>query len=106
MEHLAKVEIVSAHFLDVFKWLRKEMDFSIIEAKELSKDGQIIDFRGDCNKALAFYNYLNQMITTSAKLIINDTFDSRGAVGSYVITKEEIVDDEKYFKEWDSIKDN
>lgn len=47
MKQIAQVEIISANNLDVFKWLRKNMDWlNIKEAKEKSSQ-KIIDFDGD-----------------------------------------------------------
>lgn len=58
MKQIAQIEIISANYLDIFKWLRKEMNLSIIEAKEKSNK-RIIDFDGDYHKAIDFFNYLH-----------------------------------------------
>lgn len=101
MKQIAQVEIISANYLDVFKWLRKNMDWlNIKEAKEKSSQ-KIIDFDGDYEKAISMFNYLHNCMTNSARLIIDFSYDTRGAVGSYGVTIEQLEEDDKFRNEWE-----
>ncbi len=103
MEHIAKVEIIHADPIDLFRWFRKEINMPVSEARELSRS-KIIDFGGDIEKAYDFYVYIQTLRVSGARLIIDDSFDYRGAMGSFAISKEESNDIEKYYKEFDSDK--
>lgn len=85
MEMIAKIELISISHLDVFKWLRKELNLGLLESNELSKNGKVIDFNGDIEQAIIFYNYLHSCGTNSARLIIDHTYDTRGCIGAYYI---------------------
>lgn len=98
---IAKVELISIHYLDVFKWLRKEFNLSIIEAKNISKNGTIIDFNGNIEKAISLYNYINRQNTSSARLIIDHSFDTRGYTGA---TGALIDENNKYHEEYTGLE--
>ena len=100
MEQIAQVEIISANYLDIFRWIRKEMEYlPIKEAKELSTQ-KVIDFDGDYEKATCFFNYLQNSLRNSAKLIINVSFDKTGYVGATVYSEELTKDIIKSRTEW------
>jgi hypothetical protein len=98
MTNINKVEIIQADTLDIYKWLRKNMDLTIKEASEISKS-KIIDFLNNTQKALDFYMYLHIFHGASARLIIDITFKTELPVGTVVYTEEEIIDHDKYSKE-------
>jgi hypothetical protein len=104
MNQIAKVELISVYYLDVYKWLRKEMDIPIVEAKNLSQSGNVIDFNGDIEKAISFYNYLNSCMTNSARLIIDHSYSTIGCVGAFVDLEENMLESIKYSIEFDSEK--
>lgn len=105
MKQIAKVEIISANSLDVFKWLRKEMNMDIKSAKELS-NSTMIDFHGDYKKAIDFFNYLDSFLRSSARLIIDFAYDRSGIVGAFFINEETLKEDEKFREEYDTLNDN
>jgi len=88
MKQVAQVKIISANHFDILKWLRIEMSWmSIKDVKEKSNQ-KIIDFDGDYEKAIKFFDYLHGCLPNSARLIIDFSYDTRGAVGSYGVTIE------------------
>lgn len=97
MKNICKVELISINRLEVFKYLRKHLNMDILEAKEKAAEGQSIEFF-NLEDAIKFYNYLS-MDSSSAKIHIEKTFDTRGCVGSYSYTQEQIDEDNKYSKE-------
>lgn len=99
---MAQVRLIQIHYLDIFKWLRKEMNMSIIEAKDLSKNGTIIDFGNDSDKALQLYNHIKSFDNTSAQILIDGFYDNRGRAGAYGISEEQIIEDELYRNEFNS----
>ncbi len=83
MNNIAQVEILSADYLDIYKWLRKEMPWMVRkEALELSRRN-LIDFNGDYEKAIMLYNYLHNCLTNSARLIIDISYDTRYTISSF-----------------------
>ncbi len=104
MERITKVEL-SLTDMDgfiVFKWLRKEMNYDIQAAKSLMKRG-IIDFHGNEDKALAFYNYLIRNAQCGVRLIIDISHPVGRNMGSYAVTlpsESELKEQKKYEKEF------
>jgi dephospho-CoA kinase len=98
MKNICKVELISINELEVFKYLRKKLGYDIKHAKEKAQNGQTIDFFGP-DEAIKFYNYLHNGLPNSAKLHIEKTYDTSGAIGSYGFTVEQIEEDHKYGKE-------
>jgi len=83
MKQLAQVEIFSAYYLDIFKWLRIEMShLTIKEAKEKSNQ-KLIDFDGDYYKAISLFNHLHNCGNNNVRLIIDYSYDTTGAISSY-----------------------
>lgn len=98
-----QVQIIQAHYLDVYKWLRANTYMELKECRDYSKNGSIIDFGEDVVKCVEFYCFLTGLTVTSAKIEINQGFDSRGSVGAYAYTEEQINSDEIARKEFNSI---
>ncbi len=99
---MAHVKLIQVHYLDIFKWLRKEMNMSIIEAKDLSKNGAVVFFGNDFEKALDLYRHIQSFDNTSAQISIDDSYDNRGRAGSYGVSEEQIIQDELYRNEFNS----
>lgn len=95
---VARVELIQVHHIDVYKWLRKNLNLNVVEANHLSKNGSFVCF-DDFKMAMRFYLYLINQPTSSARLIIDHTFDSTGCYGSFGVTIEEAEENEKYYKE-------
>jgi hypothetical protein len=85
---IAKVELISVHSPEVYKWIRQNTTLTIKEANELSKSGAVIDFGDDYAKAVKLYEYIEFGGPYSARIIIDNFFDRRGAVGAYAIINE------------------
>ena len=100
---MAKVQIIQAHYLDVYKWLRANTSMELKECRDYSKSGSIIDFGADIVKCVEFYEFLLRLNTTSAKIEINQVFDNTCRCGSYAYTEEQLKFDEIAKKEFDSI---
>ena len=98
---IAIVKMLHVNRFDVFKWLRKNMDVSIKEANRLSKEKEI-DFLGDIDLAFQFYKYLQNCLASSAEIIIEQNFNNSRVMPAFVISEEEINENEKYSKEYDN----
>jgi len=77
----AKVELISVSNIRIYKWLRLNHYLGVHDAYLLSKNGSIIDFYGDMKKAISLYDYIYSFGTSSARLIIDNSFDTRGFTG-------------------------
>ena len=60
------------------------MNMSPKDANELTKDNTIIDFYGDIDKAVEFFNYLHSKLGNSARLIIDCTYNTVGVAHTYI----------------------
>lgn len=99
-KNLAQVIILQAHYLNVYKWIRTNMFLGIKESMDLSKS-RVIDFYGDYNKAVEFYNYLKSFPRSSTKLIIDVNCEIPQIPSANVYTEEDIEEDIKFNAEWD-----
>jgi len=80
MKQIAKVEIIDADRKEIYKWLRKrEVYLPMKDVFEMSKQ-KVVDFHGDYEYALEFFNYLQNNPPNSARLIIDVSYDTRGTV--------------------------
>ena len=87
--NIAKVELINVDPKDVIIWLRNKHKIPNKEAIEMSRQKDI-GFDGDINMALDFYNYLHNLGTNSARLIIDQSYSTLGSIGSTAIAAENI----------------
>lgn len=61
------------------------MTWLTLKECQLKAKEKIIDFDGNYEKALSLFNYLHNCNNNSVRLIIDFSYDSRGAIGSYCV---------------------
>ncbi len=92
MSQIARVHIIVCRQLEVASWLRAELQIGLKEAIDQSRDGSVVEFDGDYKRAIRFYEYLSSRPGSSARLIIDFSYDINsgytGALAHVVIEPE------------------
>ncbi len=74
MKQETKIQIISIPFNNRYKvamYLKNVLGYSLRDANEMIKDLSIIDFYGDLNKTLMFYNHIVSLDGIEIRLIID-----------------------------------
>jgi len=99
----AKVTFKPIKSLDIYRWIRINLNLGLKESNDLAKTG-LIDFYGDYKKAIEFYEYLNNCNETDAILFIHDSFQHyTDAICAYCFTEEYLEELRKYGEEFEEL---
>ena len=85
MKQFAMVAIIDADVRDIYRWFRYNKPWmSLKDALDAAKQ-EVINFNGDYETAVNFYNYLHGHGPNSARLVIDTSYDTRGVVWNSVV---------------------